>query len=457
MLKQPLRFIFQKKETNMTRTLPHSLDAEKALLGATLMYPFALKNANELGLLSEDFYAEAHRIIYNAMVDIVDAGKTVDGTSLISRLTDLSMLSRVGGTDYIMELADNSISSANIKYYIEIVQDKAYMRNLILTAQKIAESGFHGAEDIDDIMDDAERQILNVTRTRRTSDFKDTKETVSSVMDNITRMSEQKSNITGIKTSFKALDNTTNGLQKGDLIILAARPSMGKTAFAINLAIQVARHNHLPVAIFSLEMPAEQLITRMLSATSLVEGNKLRSGYLNNNEWNMLNEAAGELRNLPVYIDDTPSIKVGEIFSKCRKLSSEKGLGMIVIDYIQLISAAKSSENRQQEVSEISRNLKALAREMKVPVIALSQLSRLVERREDKRPILSDLRESGALEQDADLVWFLYRDDYYQKEKTEGTQEKVEVDIAKHRNGPTRKIELAFDRNINAFYNYAKE
>jgi replicative DNA helicase len=306
-------------------------------------------------------------------------------------------------------------------------------------------------------MDDAERQILNVTRTRRTSDFKDTKETVSSVMDNITRMSEQKSNITGIKTSFKALDNTTNGLQKGDLIILAARPSMGKTAFAINLAIQVARHNHLPVAIFSLEMPAEQLITRMLSATSLVEGNKLRSGYLNNNEWNMLNEAAGELRNLPVYIDDTPSIKVGEIFSKCRKLSSEKGLGMIVIDYIQLISAAKSSENRQQEVSEISRNLKALAREMKVPVIALSQLSRLVERREDKRPILSDLRESGALEQDADLVWFLYRDDYYQKEKTEGTQEKVEVDIAKHRNGPTRKIELAFDRNINAFYNYAKE
>jgi replicative DNA helicase len=441
----------------MSRTLPHSLDAEKALLGATLMYPFALKNASELGLLSEDFFADAHRIIYNAMVDIVEAGKIVDGTSLISRLTDLAMLGRVGGADYIMELADNSISSANIKYYIEIVQDKAYMRNLILTAQKIAESGFHGAEAIDDIMDEAEKQILHVTRTRRTSDFKDTKETVSSVMDNITRMSEQKSNITGIKTSFRALDNTTNGLQKGDLIILAARPSMGKTAFAINLAIQVARHNHLPVAIFSLEMPAEQLITRMLSAASRVEGNKLRSGYLNNNEWNTLNEAAVELRNLPIYIDDTPSAKVGEIFSKCRKLSSEKGLGMIVIDYIQLISAAKSSENRQQEVSEISRNLKALARELKVPVIALSQLSRLVERREDKRPMLSDLRESGALEQDADLVWFLYRDDYYQKENPEGQQEKVEIDIAKHRNGPTRKIELAFDRNINAFYNYAKE
>ncbi len=441
----------------MTRQLPHSLDAEKALLGAMLMYPSAIKNANEMGLNKEDFFVEAHRVIYSAMNDIVEAGKMVDGTALISRLNDLSMLPRVGGADYIMELADHSISSANIKYYIEIVQDKAYMRNLILTAQKIAEQGFHVEEGIDALMDEAEKQILHVTRTRRTTDFRDTKEIVSLVMDNITKMSEQKSNITGIKTSFRALDNTTNGLQKGDLIILAARPSMGKTAFALNLAIQVARHNSLPVAVFSLEMPAEQLIMRMLSATSLVDGTKLRSGFLNNTEWNMLNEAAGELRNLPIYIDDTPSIKVAEIFSKCRKLRSEKGLGMIVVDYIQLLSAAKASENRQQEVSEISRGLKALAREMQVPVIALSQLSRLVERREDKRPMLSDLRESGALEQDADIVLFLYRDEYYQKEKVEDMQEKVEVDIAKHRNGPTRRIELAFDRNINAFYNYAKE
>jgi replicative DNA helicase len=441
----------------MTRQLPHSLDAEKALLGAMLMYPSAIKNANELGLRPEDFFADAHRTIFSAMNDILEAGKMVDGTALINRLSDLSTLPRVGGADYILELADHSISSANIKYYIEIVQDKAYMRNLILTAQKIAEQGFHVEDGIDSLMDDAEKQILQVTRTRRTTDFKDTKEVVSHVMDNITRMSEQKTNITGIKTSYHALDNTTNGLQKGDLIILAARPSMGKTAFAINLAIQVARHNNLPVAVFSLEMPAEQLIMRMLSSTSLVEGNKLRSGFLNNNEWNLLNEAAGELRNLPVYIDDTPSIKVAEIFSKCRKLRTEKGLGMIVVDYIQLLSASKSSENRQQEVSEISRSLKALAREMQVPVIALSQLSRLVERREDKRPMLSDLRESGALEQDADIVLFLYRDEYYHKEKTEDMQEKVEVDIAKHRNGPTRKIELAFDRNINAFYNYAKE
>ncbi len=441
----------------MSRQLPHSLDAEIALLGAMLMYPFAIKNATELGLRGDDFYSEAHRSIFNAMNDIHEAGKIIDATALVSRLNDLSMLSRVGGADYIMEIADHSVSSANIKYYIEIIQDKAYMRNLIITAQKIAEQGFHSEENIDDLMDNAEKQILNVTRTRRTTDFKDTKEVVTSVMDNITKMSEQKSNITGLKTSFRSLDNTTNGFQQGDLIILAARPSMGKTAFALNLAIQVARHNTVPVAVFSLEMPAEQLIMRMMSATSLVEGNKLRSGYLNNNEWNMLNEAATELRNLPVYIDDTPSIKVSEVFSKCRKLRTEKGLGLIVIDYIQLISAAKSSENRQKEVSEISRNLKSLAREMKVPVIALSQLSRLVERREDKRPMLSDLRESGALEQDADLVLFLYRDDYYQKDKEAVGQEKIEVDIAKHRNGPTRKIELAFDRNINAFYNYAKE
>ncbi|NLA78249.1 MAG: replicative DNA helicase, partial [Erysipelothrix sp.] len=300
--------------------------------------------------------------------------------------------------------------------------------------------------------------ILHVTRTRRSSDFKDTREVVHDVIENISKMSEQKSNITGLKTSYRDLDNITNGLQPGDLIILAARPSMGKTAFAINLGYHVARFNDLPIALFSLEMPAEQLVMRMLSATAAIEGSKLRSGFLNNDEWNRLNESATELTALPIYIDDTPSIRVPEIFSKCRKLSSEKGLGLIIVDYIQLISAARSSENRQQEVSEISRGLKALAREMKVPVIALSQLSRLVERREDKRPILSDLRESGALEQDADLVLFLYRDEYYAKESVDKqiVDERVEIDVAKHRNGPTRKFELSFNRNINAFYDYDK-
>jgi replicative DNA helicase len=442
----------------MSRQLPHSVDAEKALLGAAMMYPFAIKNANELGLQSGDFFMEAHQHIFDAMLEISEAGKLIDVTALISALEDKKTLNMSGGVDYIMELVDHSISSANVKYYVEIIQDKSYMRNLIFTAQRIAEQGFLSEHNIDDIMDEAEKQILHVTRTRRSSDFKDTREVVHDVIENISKMSEQKSNITGLKTSYRDLDNITNGLQPGDLIILAARPSMGKTAFAINLGYHVARFNDLPIALFSLEMPAEQLVMRMLSATAAIEGSKLRSGFLNNDEWNRLNESATELTALPIYIDDTPSIRVPEIFSKCRKLSSEKGLGLIIVDYIQLISAARSSENRQQEVSEISRGLKALAREMKVPVIALSQLSRLVERREDKRPILSDLRESGALEQDADLVLFLYRDEYYAKESVDKqiVDERVEIDVAKHRNGPTRKFELSFNRNINAFYDYDK-
>jgi len=442
----------------MTRQLPHSLDAEQALLGAMLIYPSAIRAVFESGLLADDFHLQSHGKIYATMLDIHSEGKPVDGTSLITRLNDRQLLTSVGGADYILQLAEFSVSSANVKYYAEMVQDKAYLRNLILTAQKIAEEGFLQNDDLDEVMDQAEKQILHVTRNRRSSDFRDSKEVVTTVMDTITKMSVAKSNITGLKTAYRDLDNVTNGLQGGDLIILAARPSMGKTAFALNLAMQVARHNSSPVALFSLEMPAEQLITRMLSATSSVVGNQLRSGYLNNNEWNMLNEAATELKGMQLYIDDTPSIRVSEIFSKCRKLNSEKGLGLIIIDYIQLISGSgKNSENRQQEVSEISRGLKSLAREMKVPVIALSQLSRLVERREDKRPMLSDLRESGALEQDADIVMFLYRDEYYAKEKVEEKQEEVEIDIAKHRNGPTRKIKLAFDRSINAFYNYARE
>lgn len=442
----------------MIKTLPHSLEAEKALLGAMLIYPNAIKTAFESGLSSNAFFTPANQIIYSTMLELYEQGKPIDGTGLATRLSDKQLLNKVGNLDYLLELAQSAISGANVKYYVDLVVDKATARSLILTAQKIAETGFEGTDDLDDYLDLAEKEIMHVTRTRRTSEFRDAKEVVATVMDTISKMSAQKSNITGIKTSYKALDNTTNGLQRGDLIILAARPSMGKTAFALNLGVQVARHNQLPVALFSLEMPAEQLISRMLSATSMVSGSQLRSGYLSNSEWNMLNEAASELRNLPIFIDDTPSIKVAEIFSKCRKLRAEHGLGLIIVDYIQLISGSnKNSENRQQEVSEISRSLKSLAREMQVPVIALSQLSRLVERREDKRPMLSDLRESGALEQDADIVMFLYRDEYYQREKGESGQEKIEVDIAKHRNGPTRRIELAFDRTINAFYNYAKD
>lgn len=439
----------------MNRSLPHNLEAERALIGSLLVYPQSLKTVNEIGIMADSFFLQTHGIIFNAMNDVILSGKNVDVTTLLSRLEDLSLLSRVGGVEGISSLLESSTSNANIKYYAQIILDKAMLRSLILTAEDIASKGFKQEEELDEVLDYAEKLIMQVTRNRRATDFRNPKEVINEVMDTISKMSSNKTNITGMKTSFKALDNVTNGLQKGDLIILAARPSMGKTAFALNLGLQVARHNQEPVAIFSLEMPAEQLIMRMLSANAAIAGNQLRSGYLNGAEWNKLNEAANDLRMLPIYIDDSPGMKVSEIFSKCRKLKAEQGLGMVIIDYIQLINASssKNNENRQQEVSEISRALKGLAREMKIPVIALSQLSRLVERREDKRPMLSDLRESGALEQDADIVMFLYRDEYYQKNDIEQTQEEVEVDIAKHRNGPTRKIKLAFSRNINAFYN----
>lgn len=443
----------------MNQQLPHNLDAERALLGSLLVYPQSLRTVNELGFEASAFFLETHAIIFKAMNEVVMSGKNVDATTLVARLNDTSLLGRVGGIEAITSLLDSSTSNVNIKYYAQIILDKAMLRSLILTAQSIEARGFKQEDELDAVLDDAEKLIMQVTRNRRATEFRNPKEVINEVMESISRMSAKKSNITGLKTSFKSLDNVTNGLQKGDLIILAARPSMGKTAFALNLGLQVARHNQEPVAIFSLEMPAEQLITRMLSANAAIPGQQLRSGYLNSVEWNKLNEAANDLRMLPIYIDDTPGLKVSEIFSKCRKLKAEQGLGMVVIDYIQLINASssKNSENRQQEVSEISRALKGLAREMKIPVIALSQLSRLVERREDKRPMLSDLRESGALEQDADLVMFLYRDEYYQKSEVEQTQEEVEVDIAKHRNGPTRRIKLAFSRNINAFYNLLVE
>jgi replicative DNA helicase len=439
----------------MNHSLPHNLEAERALLGSLLVYPQSLKTVNELGIMADSFFLETHGIIFNAMNDVTSSGKNVDATTLLSRLEDMSMLSRVGGVEGISSLLEGSTSNANIKYYAQIILDKAMLRSLILTAEDIASKGFKQEEDLDEVLDYAERLIMQVTRNRRATDFRNPKEIINEVMDTISRMSSNKSNITGLKTSYKDLDKVTNGFQKGDLIILAARPSMGKTAFALNLGLQVARHNQEPVAIFSLEMPAEQLIMRMLSANAAISGSQLRSGYLNGAEWNKLNEAANDLRMLPIYVDDTPGMKVSEIFSKCRKLKAEQGLGMVIIDYIQLINASssKNSENRQQEVSEISRALKGLAREMRIPVIALSQLSRLVDRRDDKRPLLSDLRESGALEQDADIVMFLYRDEYYNKKAVEQEQQEVEVDVAKHRNGPTRMIKLAFNRNFSVFYN----
>ncbi|MDD2591603.1 MAG: replicative DNA helicase [Erysipelotrichaceae bacterium] len=454
----------------MTRRLPSSIETEMALLGTMMIYPSAIKMAFEEGLIKEDFFVEANQRIYNAIMSLHEEGKPVDLTALSSRLNDLQELNRVGGMDYMMQLADAAVSGANTKYYVQLIQDKAYLRNLIQTAEQIAEEGFESQYNLDEVMDNAERSILTITRNRRATEFKSSHDVVADVLENVQAMRKNHSLVVGMKTSFRDLDYYTNGFQNSDLIILAARPSVGKTAFALNLAMNMAEANKLPVALFSLEMGAEQLVSRMLSAKSEVKGQLIRTGYMNNKEMNQVIEAASILRELPIYIDDSATIKVSDIFSKCRKLKVEKGLGAIVIDYIQLITGSnRRFENRQQEVSEISRGLKALARELNVPVIALSQLSRLVEQRgEDKKPKLSDLRESGALEQDADIVLFLYRKDYHDRNKTNDEQKyeeasvsvnpnkETEIIIAKHRNGPTGSVFLSFNLDYNAFYDMDK-
>ncbi len=431
------------------------MEAEQALLSSMLVYPSAVNIVIEQGLRPEEFFVEGHKRLFTVMLQMQEEGKPIDSVSLIAKCTDLKVLSMVGGADFIMELSDTSVSSANTKYYIELIQNKGYLRNLILAAQKIAQDGFDSTQDIDEIMDLAEKELLNVTRTRRTSEFRAAKEVISAVLENIQRMSAQHSSVTGIASGYRYLDSITNGFQNGDLILLAARPSVGKTAFALNIAMNASQISKKDIALFSLEMPAEQLITRMLSVKSKISGNLLRTGHFTNNQqWNALNEAAADLKLTQIFIDDSPTIRVSEIFSKCRKLQTEHPLGLIIIDYIQLLSGSgRNSENRQQEVSDISRSLKALARELEVPVIALSQLSRLVEQRAGK-PVLSDLRESGSLEQDADIVLFLYRDS--KKEEEEKETVTTEVIIAKHRNGPTGSIKLAFEKKINAFYNIAE-
>lgn len=441
----------------MNQILPHSIETEQALLSSMLAYPISVQTAVEMGLHADHFYVEAHKRLYQVMMGMYEEGRPIDPASVVARLNDLQMLANVGGAAFVLELSETSVSSANTKYYIGVIQDKAYVRNLILTAQQIARDSYDTSADIDDVMDQAEKQLLNVTRTRRSAEFKVAREVVGDVLANIQKMSSTHTSVTGTPTGYRYLDKLTNGFQRGDLIILAARPSMGKTAFALNIALNAAQITKQAVALFSLEMPAEQLITRMLSVKSRISGSVLRTGQINtNNEWNALNEAAADLKQAKIYIDDSPTVRVAEIFSKCRKLQTEHPLALIVIDYIQLIaSSGKSSDNRQQEVSEISRGLKALARELNVPVIGLSQLSRSVEQRSDKKPQLSDLRESGALEQDADLVIFLYRQAYYDKDEDRPATEKTEVLISKHRNGPIGQVDLAFESNINAFYNFA--
>lgn len=442
-----------------TRQLPSSLEAEQAILGGMLVYPKVVGDVKDHDLTADDFFHENHQRLFRTMTYLIDQGQPVEPVGLITRLNDTHELNLVGGADYILKLTENAISSVNATTYIEVIKSRAQVRKLIETAQKIEAEGFENIKSLDELMDDAERKILDVTRQRRTTDFRSSGDILNTVMDRIQMLRSNKEKITGIKTGYVDLDHTTNGFQRGDLIILAARPSVGKTAFALNIALQSSLRNPGAVAIFSLEMPCEQLMQRILSAKSEVYGDKIRSGYISNEEMVRIQEACNEIRKTKIYIDDSAMIKMGDIFSKCRKLKSEQGLDMIIIDYLQLISASSrsNSDNRQQEVSEISRSLKALARELDVPVIALSQLSRGVESRQDKHPMLSDLRESGSIEQDADIVMFLYRDSYQKKEEeAENAVDPVDIDIAKHRNGATRRFQLMFAKNINAFFNPEK-
>lgn len=438
------------------RQLPQSPDAERAVLGALLMYPSSQEIVREYDLLPEDFFLPAHKILFDAMRVLMDQGKAIDIPALMARLVDLDQLRQIGGGDYLVDLTTMSASPANTKYYVETILDKAHLRQLIETAQQIEALGFDARQEVNEILDEAEKQILGITRSRRSEAMRDSRDVVRALLDHIRMISEHKTRVTGIPTGFRQLDRVTAGLQKGDLIVLAARPSVGKTAFALNLALNSALgRDKAHVALFSLEMPSEHLMERMLASKSGVNANHIKTGYLTDMQWNALSEASALLREAPIYFDDSGSITLADIASKCRRLAVEQGLDLIIIDYIQLITGARrNNDNRQQEVSDISRGLKQLARELKVPVIALSQLSRLVERREGNKPVLADLRESGAIEQDADIVMFLYREnsDPANKDETNDQPQMVKLNIAKHRNGSLADLEFQFKGQVFTFY-----
>ncbi|MBR4483679.1 MAG: replicative DNA helicase [Erysipelotrichaceae bacterium] len=438
------------------RSMPYSIEAEESLLGNIMLYPDAMRQCVDAGVTADDFYLDKHRQIYNLMHSMYENKEKVDTVSLSSRLKDFGVYDKIGGLEYLMQLANATISANNTGEYISIIRNKSLARKVIKVGEEISNDAYDSSVSIDEMLENVERKVTEVTRSKTSADFKTGEEIFDATIKHIQAIQEAGTAITGVKTKFRDLDSKTAGFQKGDLIIVAARPSMGKTALALNLAMNSAEITPGCVAIFSLEMPAEQVATRILAANSGVEIQKLRTGQLNDEDWSKVNEATQRLKQMNFFIDDTPGIKVSEMYAKARKLAQDEGLYMIVVDYIQLIQATGKSDSRQQEVSEISRRLKAMARELNVPLIALSQLSRSVEARQDKRPMLSDLRESGALEQDADLVLFLYRDAYYNRDENDNSnREDVELLIAKHRNGPTGKVLLAFQKEINAFYGIA--
>ncbi|WP_172254873.1 replicative DNA helicase [Saccharibacillus deserti] len=436
------------------RVPPQNLEAEQAVLGAVLLQAESLITVMEK-ITADDFYDKSHQMIFEAMVQLGEESQPIDLVTLTSLLKDRGQLEDLGGVSYLAKLANAVPTAANVEYYAQMIEEKAMLRRLIRTATQIVSEGYTGGEDVGLMLSDAERKILEISNRRSSGGFVAIRDVLMEVFDRVEMLNQNSGNSTGIPSGFVDLDRMTAGFQRNDLIILAARPSVGKTAFALNVAQNVSVRAGETVAIFSLEMSAAQLVQRMICAEANLDASVMRTGEFKDEDWTKLTMGIASLSEAEIYIDDTPGITVADIRSKCRRLKKERGLGMIVIDYLQLIQGrGKSGENRQQEVSEISRTLKQIARELELPVIALSQLSRGVEQRQDKRPMMSDLRESGSIEQDADIVAFLYRDDYYNAD----TEKKniIEIIIAKQRNGPVGTVELVFLKNFNKFVNYER-
>nr|WP_296263666.1 replicative DNA helicase [uncultured Merdimonas sp.] len=444
------------EEALIKRVMPHSIEAEQSVVGAMLMDKDAITAASEM-ISGSDFYQSAYGIIFDSMVELFNEGKPVDLITLQERLREKDVPAEIASLEFVRDLVAAVPTSANVKYYAQIVADKAMMRRLIKLNEEIENVCYAGKEPLEAVLEKTEKSVFELLQRRNTGEYVPIREVVLNALDRIEKASKSKGTVTGIPTGFIDLDYKLSGLQPSDLILVAARPSMGKTAFVLNIAQYVAFKKDKSVAIFSLEMSKEQLVNRLFSLESQVDAQALRTGNMKDSDWEKLIEGAGIIGQSKLIIDDTPGISVSELRSKCRKYKLENDLDLIIIDYLQLMtgSVGRSSESRQQEISEISRSLKGLARELNVPVIALSQLSRAVESRPDKRPMLSDLRESGAIEQDADVVMFIYRDEYYNKDSEYKKQ--AEIIIAKQRNGPVGTVHLAWLGEYTKFANLSRQ
>lgn len=433
---------------------PHNIEAEQAVLGCMLLDSDVIPTVTEL-IRSSDFYREDHREICEAIIDIVENAGPVDIITVAEQLQQRGTLEKVGGIDYLASITSAVPTTANARHYAKIVEEKSLLRRLIKAAQDIAGMSYDEAEEAEFVLDKAEKAIFDIIERRSTQGFTHIKDVLLETFSRLEELYNSKSPITGVPTGFTDLDMKTAGLQNSDLILIAARPGMGKTAMALNIAQYAAVQKHVPVALFNLEMSKDQLVNRMLCSEVMVDSHKMRTGKLDDEDWKKIARALGPLSEAPIYIDDTPGLTVMDIRAKCRRLKLEKRLGLVVIDYLQLMRGRGRAENRQQEVSEISRSLKILAKELNVPVVTMSQLSRGPESRTDHRPMLSDLRESGAIEQDADIVMFLYRDDYYNPDSDK--KNIAEIIIAKHRNGSTGTIYLKWFGQYTKFANLERD